>query len=228
VTRSAGKWALRVLAFAAALAVWFSASFVKREHQSEKVIDAAVTYNAPRGVVILDPVQTVKVRLRGPDRMIRTLAPQVVDVVVEITHSQPGAIEVPIGARQILRPEGLSVLGVDPNSMTLRLDREEIRDLPVTPRLVGEPAGGAVPLEPTARPARVRVSGPQSLLAGLAAVSTSPVRLDGHALDFTQTVSVVSPSPLVRIVEPSVVTVIVPMTVPAAGAPDDAARNPEE
>jgi YbbR domain-containing protein len=225
VTRSDGKWGLRILAVAAAFAVWFSASFAKREHQSEKVIDAAVTYNAPRGVVILDPVQTVKVRLRGPDRMIRTLAAQVIDVVVEVTRAQPGAIEVPIEAEQILRPEGLSVLAVDPISLTLRLDREEVRDLPVTPRLVGEPAGGAVPLEPSARPPRVRVSGPQSMLAGVAAVTTSPVSLDGHALDFSQTVSVVSPSPLVRIVEPSVVTVFVPMTVPATG---DAGRRPTE
>lgn len=216
MTHAAGKWGLRLLALTAALAVWFSASFAKREHQSEKVIDAAVTYNPPLGVVILDPVQTVKVRLRGPDRMIRTLAPQVVDVVVTIVRTEPGTIEVPIVADQILRPEGLSVSAVDPNSLTLRLDREQLRDLPVTPRLVGEPAGGATPLEPLARPARVQISGPQSLLAGLTAVTTSPISLDGHALTFEQTVSVVSPSPLVRIVAPLVVTVQVPMTVPGA------------
>jgi hypothetical protein len=220
VTREAGKLGMRVLAVAAALAVWFSVSFAKREHQSEKVIDAAVTYNAPRGIVILDPLQSVKVRLRGPDRMIRNLAPQVVDVVIEVTRTDPGVVELPIAAAQILRPEGLSVLAVDPNSMTLRLDREELRDLPVTPRLVGEPVGGTVPLEPVARPARVRVSGPMSLLSGLAAVTTSPISLDGHGITFEQTVSVVSPSPLVRIVEPSVVTVRVPMTVPGASSAD--------
>lgn len=217
MTHSAGRWGLRALAFVAALVVWFSTSFVKREHQSEKVIDATVTYNAPRGVVILDPQQTVKVRLRGPDRMIRTLAPQVVDVVVEVLRTEPGVVDVPVVASQVLRPEGLSVLGVDPSSMTLRLDREEIRELPVTPRLVGEPAGGAVPLQPRAQPARVRVSGPSSILSGLTAVTTSPISLDGHALTYSQTVSVVSPSPLIRIVEPSVVLVEVPMTVPITG-----------
>jgi hypothetical protein len=64
------------------------------------------------------------------------------------------------------------------------------------------------------------------MLAGVAAVTTSPVSLDGHALDFSQTVSVVSPSPLVRIVEPSVVTVFVPMTVPGAG--ESGRRPPAE
>ena len=214
---SAGRWGLRMLALIGALAVWFAASFAKREHQSEKVVDAAVTYNAPRGFVILDPVQTVKVRLRGPDRAIRSLAPQVVDVVVSVDRAETGSVEVPIAFEQILRPVGISVLGVEPNSLRLRLDRELVRELPVSPRLTGEPAGGVVPLEPTARPATVRVAGPQSVLSGLVAVRTSPINLDGHAITFSQTVNVVSPTPMVRIVEPAFVTVEVPMAVPGTG-----------
>ena len=70
-------WALRLLAIFAAIVVWFSTSFVKRERLSEKLIDATVTYNPARGIIILDPLQTVKVRLRGPDKQIRTLAPHV-------------------------------------------------------------------------------------------------------------------------------------------------------
>ena len=81
----ANVWGLRLLALLAAIAVWFSTSFVKRERVSEKLIDATVTYNPSRGIIILDPLQTVKVRLRGPDRQIRTLAPHVVDVVISAT-----------------------------------------------------------------------------------------------------------------------------------------------
>ena len=211
---AAGRWGLRILAIMGALAVWFAASFVKREHQSEKVIDAAVTYNAPRGFVILDPVQSVKVRLRGPDRAIRSLAPQVVDVVVEIPRAEAGSVELPISFDQVLRPVGISVLAVEPNSIRLRLDRELVRELPVKPRLTGEPAGGVIALEPIARPPRVRVSGPHSEVSGLVSVPTSPVNLDGHGITFTQTVNVVSPTPLVRIVEPTFVTVEVPMAMP--------------
>lgn len=214
MTRGAGIWGLRFLAIVAALAVWFSASFAKRERQSEKVIDATVTYNPQRGLVILDPVQTLKVRLRGPDRLIRTLAPHVVDVVVAVDSRGLGAIEVQIDESKVLRPEGVEVVAIDPNSLTLRVDVEQTREIAVTPRLVGEPAGGAVPLEPVARPAQVQVSGPESLLAGLTAVTTSPISLDGHALTFSQTVSVVSPNPLLRIVAPAVVSVEIPMSVP--------------
>lgn len=209
-----GVWGLRLFALLAAVGVWFSASFVKRERVSEKLIDATVTYNPTRGLIILDPLQTVKVRLRGPDRQIRTLAPHVVDVVIEVSGVAAGTLDVQLDESNVLRPEGLEVVAIEPNSIPLRLDRERSQMLKVTPRLVGEPAAGAEPLSPIAHPDMVQVTGPESLLAGITAATTSPISLDGHALSFRQTVSVVPPDPLVRIVQPSVVTVEVPMHFP--------------
>jgi YbbR domain-containing protein len=216
--RKSGLWGLRLLALLAAVAVWFSASFVKRERVSEKLIDATVTYNPTRGLIILDPLQTVKVRLRGPDRQIRTLAPHVVDVVIEVSGVAAGTLDVQLDDSNVLRPEGLEVVAIEPNSIPLRLDREKTQMLKVSPRLVGEPAAGAEPLSPIAHPDMVQVTGPESLLAGITAATTSPISLDGHALSFKQTVSVVPPDPLVRIVQPSVVTVEVPMHFPGTGA----------
>ena len=223
--RRASLWGLRLLAILAAVAVWFSTSYVKRERVSEKLIDATVTYNPGRGIIILDPLQTVKVRLRGPDRQIRTLAPHVVDVVIEVSGVAIGTLDVQLDESNVLRPEGLEVVAIEPNSIPLRLDRERTQMLKVSPRLVGEPAAGAEPLSPIAHPDAVEVTGPESLLAGITAATTSPITLDGHALSFKQTVSVVPPNPLVRIVQPSVVTVEVPMHFPGAAAAEDE-KNP--
>jgi len=216
--RGASLWALRLLAILAALAVWFSSSFVKREKTSEKLIDATVTYNPTRGIIILDPLQTVKVRLRGPDRQIRTLAPHVIDVVIEVIGQATGTMDVQLDESNVLRPAGLEVVAIEPNSIPLRLDREKSQMLKVSPRLVGEPAAGAEPLSPIAHPDMVQVAGPESLLAGITAVTTSPISLDGHALTFKQTVSVVPPNPLIRIVEPLVVNVEIPMRFPGSDA----------
>ena len=216
--RRASLWGLRLLALLAAVAVWVSTSFMKRERLSEKLIDATVTHNPSRGMIILDPLQTVKVRLRGPDRQIRTLAPHVVDVVIEVSGVASGTLDVQLDESNVLRPEGLEVVAIEPNSIPLRLDREKSQMLKVSPRLVGEPAAGAEPLSPIAHPDSVQVAGPESLLAGITAATTSPISLDGHALTFRQTVSVVPPNPLVRIVQPSVVTVEVPMHFPGTAA----------
>ncbi len=149
-----GVWGLRLFALLAAVGVWFSVSFVKRERVSEKLIDATVTYNPSRGLIILDPLQTVKVRLRGPDRQIRTLAPHVVDVVIEVSGVAAGTLDVQLGESNVLRPEGLEVVAIEPNSIPLRLDREKTQMLKVSPRLVGEPAARPRAMSPVRRSCR--------------------------------------------------------------------------
>lgn len=215
MTDRAGKWGLRLLAFVGAVVIWWIASVEQRERVSERLVDASLTYNPPRGLMLLDPAQTVKVRLRGPDRRVRAITPYQLDVVVDVVADAPGTTTVQLTQDNVLAPEEVEVVSVDPNVLEVRVDREQMVELPVWVRLVGEPAGGAEPGEPVVQPDRARVRGPASLVSSLSAVSTGPVSLDGHALDFTQTVGLVSSDPLVRIVAPAFVTVRIPMSVPS-------------
>lgn len=221
MTDRARRWGLRLLAVVGALTVWFFSSVEKRERISEKVVDASVTYNLPRGTILLDPIQTVKVRLRGPDRQLRNLSPWAIDVVVDVREAAVGGIDVAhLSADDVQRPDPIEAISVEPNSVPVRLDVEVTRVLPVVPRIVGEPAGGSVPGVVITRPENAQIRGPQSLVANLDSVTTSPVTLDGHAFSFDQTVSVIPPDPLVRIVQPAAVIVRVPMLVPDPDSPD--------
>jgi len=214
VSERASLWGLRALALALAVVLWFFGSVEKRERASEKVVEANITYSTPRGTVILDPVQKVRVRLRGRTSKIRILNPFVVDVLVVIPEGQYGAFNVHLGPENVVAPEGLDVVSVDPNLLQLQLDREVSAMLPVVPRLAGEPAAGAVVGTIEVLPDRVLVSGPESTLRRVRALSTSPINLGGHALDFVETAAVVPPDPLIKVVQPSVVSVRVPMEPP--------------
>jgi len=229
VTDRARRWGLRLLAVVGALTVWFFSSVEKRERISEKVVDASVTYNLPRGTILLDPIQTVKVRLRGPDRQLRNLSPWAIDVVVDVREAAVGGIDVAhLSADDVQRPDPIEAISVEPNSVPVRLDVEVTRVLPVVPRIVGEPAGGSVPGVVITRPENAQIRGPQSLVANLDSVTTSPVTLDGHAFSFDQTVSVIPPDPLVRIVQPAAVIVRVPMLVPDPESPDGVRERSNE
>ncbi len=224
-----GRWGLRLLAVVGAIVVWWLASVEKRERISERLVDASVSYNPPQGLILLDPIQTVKVRLRGPDRRVRAVTPFDLGVVVDVTAQAPGTFPIQLSPSNVVAPQEVEVVAVEPNTLAVRIDREETLALRVVVRLVGEPAGGAVLGQPRSTPDRVQVRGPQSLLLGLASVATAPISLDGHALSFTQTVSVVSSDPLVQIVEPLFVSVEVPMQNPdtpeTADPDDDPARR---
>jgi hypothetical protein len=61
VTESRSLWGLRLLALALAGLAWFIFSGEKREPQSEKVVEAAVRYDAPRNFLLLERVETVRI-----------------------------------------------------------------------------------------------------------------------------------------------------------------------
>jgi hypothetical protein len=218
---------LRLLALLAALVVWWVASVEKREQTSERVVDASVSFNSSPGMILLDPIQTVKVRLRGPDRRVRGISPFEIDLVVDVEGNWPGTRVILLSPENVVVPADVEVRSIEPNSLAIRVDREATALLPVLPRLVGEPAAGALPGDARVVPDKVTVRGPEGIISGLTSVSTNAVSLDGHALSFAQTVSVVSPDPLVRVVEPPFVTVQVPMVAAAAAAPAGERREKE-
>jgi YbbR domain-containing protein len=224
---SARTWGLRLLALGIAIGVWFSVSYEDREALSERLVEASVSYNRPRGFVILDPVGSVNVRLRGSSKLIRQLSPFQVDVQVELTQTQPGTVNVNLGPENVLMPDGLEVVSIEPNVIRVELEREISQHLPVVPQIVGRPAAGSVAEEPEVFPNQVLVTGPESLLAKIQSLSTRPVSLEGHAVSFEETVAVIPPDPLIQVVQPSKVSVRVPLSQPGTADGADTARKPE-
>jgi YbbR domain-containing protein len=229
-------WGLRLLALGIAIGLWLNVSFEDRQELTERVVEAGVSYNSPVRSVILDPVQTVNVRLRGSRKQVRGLNPYLVNVQVDLDQATPGTFNVPLSAKDVLAPEGLEVVSISPNVIRVELEEEISQRLPVVPQIVGEPAAGTVAEEPEVFPNQVLVTGPASLLARTKALSTRPINLNGHALTFEQPVAVVSPDPLIQVLQPSEVTVRVPMRQPAAddktdkpilGGAQPAARRPQ-
>jgi hypothetical protein len=53
------------------------------------------------------------------------------------------------------------------------------------------------------------------MLDRIESLSTRPINIDGRAATFEETVPVVSPDPLIQIVQPATVTVRIPMKPPA-------------
>lgn len=223
------NWGLRLLALGIAFALWFSISLEDRQAPSERLVEAGVSYGRPSGFVIIDPESNVRVRLRGNSKQIRELNPYQVNVQVELEQTGPGAFNVNLGPENVLLPQGLEVVSIEPRAIRVELAREVTRRLPVVPKIIGEPAAGSLVEEPEVFPNLVLVSGPESLVQRTEALETVPISLDGHALSFEVEVPVVTPDPLVQIVQPSRVTVRIPLRQPGTddGPPgDQEKKNP--
>lgn len=208
------NWGLRLLAVGIAIGIWFNASVEDRLVSSERVVEASVSYNRPRGFIVINPQPTVNVRLGGSKKAVRQLSPSMVYVQVELTQRQEGSATITLGPDNVTAPDGLEVVSIEPATLRVDLEHEVTQRVPVFAKLTGEPAAGSTMQEPEVFPNQVLVTGPASMLAKLEALATRPINLDGHALTFEETVQVVTPDPLIQIVQPSKVTVRVPMQPP--------------
>jgi YbbR domain-containing protein len=216
-------WGLRLLALGIALGLWFNFSFEAREAPTERLIEASVSYNRQRGYTVLDPVPSVNVRLRGSSKAVRRLNPNLVDVQVDLSRYQEGTWIVNLGSENVLMPENLDLVSIEPSEIRVELEREVTQRLPVVPKLVGEPAAGATVGESEVLPNQVLVSGPLSRITHAASLATEPISLDGHALPFEATVAVISTDPLIQVVQPFRVQVHVALQPPQVEAPAPAA-----
>jgi diadenylate cyclase len=209
-------WGLRLLALGIAVGIWFNASVEDRLVSSEKVVEAIVSYNRPRGFVILNSVQNVNVRVSGSKKSIRQLSPYMVDVSVDLGQRQTGLATIALTPDNVVVPDGLEVVSIEPNTIRVDLEKEVSQRLPVVPKLMGEPAGGATVGKLEVSPNQVLVIGPEPILARIDSLTTRPVLLDGRTSSFEEPVEVVSPDPLIQIADPptSKVTVTVPILPP--------------
>ncbi len=210
-----GHWLLRLISLLIAAALWYVIAAEKRELESEKQIEASVTYNTPKGVVLLDRVSQVRVLVRGRNREIRRLRPFDVDVLVDVPASAKGPLTVNLTPDNVDLPsENLTVVSVEPKNLTLRLELEVQKRVPVEIDLAGEPAAGAIVTARSVLPKEVTIAGPASLMQRVGRVQTSRISLDGHAISFEREVALVTVDPLIRVVEPASVTLSVILEQP--------------
>lgn len=182
---------------------------------SEASLEVQVRYELPDGVMILEPVERVKIRLRAAREEAVSLTPFNVSVRVALTQSELGAVDITEDRMRVVAPGEVEVISIDPNRFTLEVETVERATVPVRATLTGEPAAGASHGSPEVRPDKAEIYGPRSRVRNVREL-TAPVNLHGHALTFEERVNIVSPDPLVKIAQPTHVIVYVPMEIPGS------------
>lgn len=185
---------LRLLSLVLAIVVWYSIkeniSFVS------ELPSVPVSIELPANWAILEKsADTVKVQFRGTREDIRDLTRD----QVRIQYSFVGELDkgekvIVLEPRHVITTTGAKPLYIKPSRITLRLDREGSRILPVKADLQGRLPEGINVDQVTVDPAQVEVFGPESSLGEIEFLRTQPVELEGKAQSFMSRVALVSPS----------------------------------
>jgi len=188
-----------LVALVAAFLLWYAVAAQRSENISVRGVKARLTLvNIPRNLVLTSGVpDTVSLQLRGP--LTRTLdSNNPPEVLLDLSDARPGLNSYPINASDIPLPAEVDVVSVDPPAITLELERQAARLVPIQPVIDGEPAPGFVRGDVHVVPAEYTVEGPESLILALKSVATSPVSIEGAAGPVESVVQPALPNPQLR------------------------------
>jgi YbbR domain-containing protein len=204
---------LKVLSLFLAFTVWFVVSAPRRESVSERAFAVPLSLvGMPRDLVITTPVpDTVSVRLRGRISDFRSLSSQNLEVPLDLRTVVAGDITITIRPQSINVPPTVEVASIDPDKVRFRVEQVRQKSVPIRAFLVGQPPSGYAFGAATVTPENALVSGPASQIRKLSEVATERIIMTGRTETFTQNVGVVSDSSLIRIIDPQMAQVTVPL-----------------
>ncbi len=204
---------LKVLSLFLAFTVWFVVSAPRRESVSERAFAVPLSLvGMPRNLAITTPVpDTVSVRLRGRTSDFRSVSSQNLEVPLDLRTVVPGDITITIRPESINVPPQVEVASIDPNKVRFRVEQVRQKNVPIRAFLVGQPPPGHTFGDATVTPDHALVSGPASQIRKLSEVATERIIMTGRTETFTQNVGVVSDSSLIRIIDPLMAQVTVPL-----------------
>jgi YbbR domain-containing protein len=199
-----------LVALVAAFLLWYALAAQRSENISVRGVQARLTLvNMKRDLVLMSSVpDTVSLQLRGPlTRALNSANPP--EVLLDLSDARPGLNSYPINPSDIPLPADVEVVSVDPPAITLELERQETRQVPVRPAVTGIPAPGYLIGEIRFLPAVFTVQGPESLLLALDYIDTSPISIEDAAGPVEAMVEPLLPDPLLRAIGVGPIQVVV-------------------
>ncbi len=159
------NWVLKLLSLFFAIFLWY---FVVGEDKVDmNVVVPVEIVNLPRNLVISNQFKKeLDVLVSGQRRLITGLSGQHISRSVDLSDAGPGKVVVHNEPDAIPFPRGVSVLRIQPTSLTLLLDKLIQKELRVKAVIKGAPAAGyelaGLQLEPTS----IVIAGPAGVLSG--------------------------------------------------------------
>ena len=179
-------WSLKLLALAITLGLWFVVTG-QRTPITRQFRGVQLNFRVPTGIEIgNNPPAEVAITVAGPQGDLERINPRDLAANVDITDRKPGqrVIQLTPGHTQIDLPDGVRLEGIEPGSVSLKLEPNADRELQVEPRLEGTLPDGFELGQITITPEKVRVRGPASHVFALQKVPTETISIEGRRESF--------------------------------------------
>jgi hypothetical protein len=195
---------LKLFAILIAIVWW---AVVRGEDTRVRDVNVPVDYiNLPPSMELSGRiVDTVSVRLRAPDPILRNLPEDRLSVSIDLARAPLGDQRVPIGGDLLRVPGGIEVVRITPPAVPVRLERRARRQVPIVAEFSGRPPKGYDKTGYVVSPSIATIEGPASEVAQVTRALAGTVFLEGETADLefaTRPIPEAPPGNHIRIVTP--------------------------
>lgn len=165
-------------------------------------IPVALEKKAP-GLIMTDtPLKGIEVRVRGVKSKIKALQKLKLKYPLDLSGLKAGVQYVPVDKKLIRLPKDIVIIMINPPYLTVRVENEIKKIVPIQLSLSGKPAKGFKVVKAGVKPSRVSLIGPESTLVAIENISTKPIDINGLAESFNKKITLDLPEDLKAILPP--------------------------
>jgi len=143
----------------------------------------------PDGLSITDPpLKGIEVRISCPESLVKTLSEIKSRYLLDLSDINEGVNNIPIRKDGIKLPSGISIINITPSFLTVKVEKELKKELPVIVFFSGKPAPGFFTYAVT-MPSSVMLKGPENILGPIEKIFTKPVDVNGLSESFKKEIA---------------------------------------
>src|SRR5262245_12876605 len=160
-----------------------------------RLVGVSIEYRglSPDVKIVGSAEQTVSLRLSGPRDIVRSLTPNQLLVIADLSGKEPGERVVQLKVDEGFLPDNVKVMQIEPASIRIKLEPNLTKRLRVEAQFSGKVMEGREFYGVELYPGEVEIEGPQSVVSKMERVLTEKVILDGRDADFQTSVEVEIP-----------------------------------
>jgi YbbR domain-containing protein len=162
----------------------------------EAEVSIPITYaNLPSDLIISgQPIKEVEVRVTGQKTVLEVFAEQKHTCTLDLAHAAAGLVTLTMDESTLRLPTAISIVHMEPTSVTLRVEPKQIKTVPVVVTLADSPAPGYRVALTLASPSTMQIIGSEKSLEPIDRLVTRPVSIKDASESFKKEIAVDLPS----------------------------------
>jgi YbbR domain-containing protein len=146
--------------------------------------------NLPDNLIIVgQPLKEVEVTVRGRESILKTLLEEKHFCVLDLVHAEAGLSTLAVEESNLVIPKGISIVRINPTSITLRIEPKGIKTVPISITLTDSPAPGYKVSLTLSTPSSLQINGPEKTLERIDQLATQPISLKDVSESFKKEIT---------------------------------------